>query len=69
MSSNFSVAASHMVNVESQKKKLEDMKNNETMAMDQLIKKEEESDAVEGQVKVENEKVLEAQNKIQELTR
>ena len=58
-----------MVNVESQKKKLEDMKNNETMAMDQLIKKEEESDAVEGQVKVENEKVLEAQNKIQELTR
>ena len=58
-----------MVNVESQKKKMEDMKNNETMAMDQLIKKEEESDAVEGQVKVENEKVLEAQNKIQELTR
>lgn len=68
LSSNFSVAASHMVNVESQKKKMEDMKNNETMAMNQLVKKEEESDAVESQLKLENEKTLEAQNKIHELT-
>lgn len=68
LSSNFSVAASHMVNVESQKKKMEDMKNNETMAMNQLVKKEEESDAVESQLKLQNEKTLEAQNKIHELT-
>jgi hypothetical protein len=58
-----------MVNVESQKKKMEDMKNNETMTMNQLIKKEEESDAVEGLIKLENEKALEAQTKIHELTR
>jgi hypothetical protein len=58
-----------MVNVESQKKKMEDMMNNETMTMNQLVKKEEESDAVEGQLKFENEKTLEAQNKIHELTR
>jgi len=68
LSSNFSVAASHMVNVESQKKKMEDMMNNETMTMNQFVKKEEESDAVEGQLKVENGKTLEAQNKIHELT-
>ena len=43
--------------------------NNETMTMNQLVKKEEESDAVEGQLKFENEKTLEAQNKIHELTR
>ena len=45
------------------------MKNNETMTMNQLIKKEEESDAVEGLIKLENEKALEAQTKIHELTR
>merc|ERR1711892_136207 len=47
---------------------MEDMMNNETMTMNQFVKKEEESDAVEGQLKVENGKTLEAQNKIHELT-
>ena len=69
LSSNFSLAASHAEKVESQKKILQEMSFNENLVQNQLIKKEEQFDAIEAQLKLENEKALEKQTKIQELTR
>jgi len=68
LSSNFSLAASHAEKVESQKKILQEMTFNENLVKNQLIKKEEQFDAIEAQLKLENEKALEKQTKIQELT-
>ena len=45
------------------------MSFNENLVQNQLIKKEEQFDAIEAQLKLENEKALEKQIKIQELTR
>ena len=63
------MAAGHAEKVESQKKILQEMMFNETLVKNQLIKREEQLDALEAQLKSENEKALEKQNKIHELTR
>ena len=69
LSSNFSLGASHGEKVESQKKILQEMTFNENLVRNQLIKREEQFDAIEAQLKLENEKASERQTKIHELTR
>ena len=56
-----------MAEVESQRVTLEEKVSNESLAKNNLIKKEEESTAIEAQLELENKKALDTENKITNL--